>query len=198
MEEWTKWQETYTDDDESAFSDPMRANIHFGLPLPNSSRMFSISLLEDGRTNVHGAGKQFRNTYFGNTVAYRYISSLYPNAWIWDERYRFTLDENFSKDPGMLLAQQKFTEKVGRDRILELRRNAIRKGLNPDGKTEGRPDLAVYIPEQKPQWYFVEIKIPERKDKLADRQIRWLRLFSEYFGIESAVVLELRKIQTNP
>jgi hypothetical protein len=195
MNTWTKWHAVYTDADETAFRDARRINAHFGLPLPNASRVFSLSLNSDGRSNVHDFGKKYRSTYLGNTWAYRYIKSLYPDAWIWDERYRFSTKTSFSKDMRILHAQTEFIKLLGADCIKEIRARALSSGLNPDTNTGGRPDLAAHFPGQEVPWRFIEIKIPERGDKLGEKQTDCLRLFASFFGGEGAVELELSKAE---
>lgn len=191
MKEWqpTRWTVPFTEADEKAFADPLIVNPHFGLPLPMAERVFSISLNEAGITNVHGSGKKFRRHYLGNTVALRYIKRQHPDAWIWDERFRFALGCKFTNKQ-FAFAQREFMRMMGADRIRALGSRIKDAGLEPGGKSVGRPDMAVYIPGDG-KWRFIEIKIPERGDELGDEQIRWLQLLSDYFGADTAVELEL-------
>ena len=193
MNAWTEWRATYKPADVSAFGDAKRIDAHFGLPLPNTDRVFSLSLNAEGRSNVHENGKGFRTHYFGNTMVYRYIKSRYPEAWIWDERYRFSFDTTFCRDKSILHAQAEFIRMLGANHIQEIRALAIRKGLNPETNNAGRPDLAVHFPKQKTPWRFIEIKIEENRDKLKEKQVDWLKLFAEYFGREASVELTLSK-----
>ena len=183
---WTKWLVEYSSEDDQAFRDGARIDSHFGLPM---NHVHSLSLRPDGCSNVHAAGKQFRTHYFGNMVAYRHIKSLSTVAWIWDERYRF---EGQPVAEEMRWAQQRFLERLGKRRMAQIASLARTAGLNPGGKTNGRPDLAVYFPAQEPEWRFIEIKCADRGDKLGEQQKEWLKLFATYLGPESAVELELR------
>lgn len=191
MNEWhpARWTVPFTEADEKAFSDPLRVNAHFGLPLPMAERVFSISLNETGLTNVHDSGKKFRKHYLGNTMAIRLIKRQHPDAWIWDERFRFALECKFTNKQ-FAFAQKEFIRMMGADRILEIGSRVKNAGLEPGGKSVGRPDMAVYVPGDE-KWRFVEIKIPERGDELGLEQVKWLQLLSDYFGAEAAVELEL-------
>lgn len=181
------WRATYSDEDLEAFANPVRTNSHFGLPLPMAERVFSISLNRDGRSNVHDAGKQYRSHYFGNMVALRLIKQLHPDAWIWDERYRFTLKNGSSKDEVRRRAQAEFVRIMGAGRIEAVHAAAVEAGLDRGRKMVGMPDLAVYVPDHQPAWRFIEIKMPARKDKLRESQTGWLRLLSCIFGPDAAV-----------
>ena len=79
---------------------------------------------------------------------------------------------------------------MGPDRVLEMKRKIQEAGLDPDDKMVGRPDLAVYVPDDG-KWRFIEIKIPENGDELRQEQIKWLQLLAGNFGAEAAVELEL-------
>ena len=192
MNEWrpTIWWIPFTDADKQAFRNPLQINSYFGLPLPQHSRVFSRSLNEEGLSNVHDAGKKFREHYFGNTMALRHIKQRYPDAWIWDERFRFTTSVEFAKAERIIHAQKEFVRVMGPGQILEMRRKIQDAGLDPDDKMVGRPDLAVYVPGDG-KWRFIEIKIPENGDELREEQIRWLQLLAGSFGGESAIELGL-------
>ena len=181
------WRITYCEADLNAFSDPDRINAHFGLPLPMSERVFSISLHSDGRSNVHDAGKQYRPHYFGNTMALRHLKQLHPDAWVWDERYKFRPIEGVLGDARRLGAQAEFVRIMGQERINAVHAAAVDAGLDNGGKMVGLPDVAVYVPDYQPAWRFIEIKMPERNDKLRTSQAGWLRLLSRFFGEEAAV-----------
>lgn len=181
------WRVTYGADDLGAFDDPARLNTHFGLPLPMPERVFSISLNPDGRSNVHDAGKKYRRHYFGNTMVLRIIKQQHPDAWIWDERYKFRPTRGFIGDDRRLHTQAEFVRIIGEDRIDAIHAAAVEAGLDNGGKMIGLPDIAVYMPDGSPSWRFIEIKIPERNDKLRASQTGWLRLLSTFFGREAAV-----------
>ena len=177
------WPVQYSRDDLAAFKDPKRIDNHFGLPMKD---VYSISLRpSDGRSNVHDA--TYRSAYFGNAVAYRDIKIRYPNAWIWDERYRF---EGAPKDADMHRMQQLFEEKMGSVAMAQVCERAKEAQLNPGGKTAGRPDLAVYVPGDPRPWRFVEIK-RLGWDDVRPNQRMWLELLGSYFGDGSAIVMEL-------
>lgn len=184
----------YSADDMEAFSDPDRINAYFGLPLPMSERVFSISLHSDGRSNVHGAGKQYRPHYFGNTMLLRHIKQQYPSAWIWDERYKFRPIGGTFSDDRRLNAQAEFVRIMGQDRINAVHAAAVGAGLDNGGKMVGLPDVAVYVPDGSPSWRFIEIKIPERNDKLRASQTEWFRLLARFFGEEAVVECRLVKV----
>ena len=184
----------YSADDMEAFSDPDRINAYFGLPLPMSERVFSISLHPDGRSNVHGAGKQYRPHYFGNTMLLRHIKQQYPSAWIWDERYKFRPIGGTFSDDRRLNAQAEFVRIMGQDRINAVHAAAVGAGLDNGGKMVGLPDVAVYVPDGSPSWRFIEIKIPERNDKLRASQTEWFRLLARFFGEKAAVECRLVKV----
>ena len=184
----------YSADDMEAFSDPDRINAYFGLPLPMSERVFSISLHPDGRSNVHGAGKQYRPHYFGNTMLLRHIKQQYPGAWIWDERYKFRPIGGTFSDDRRLKAQAEFVRIMGQDRINAVHAAAVGAGLDNGGKMVGLPDVAVYVPDGSPSWRFIEIKIPERNDKLRASQTEWFRLLARFFGEEAVVECRLVKV----
>ena len=181
------WRIAYGAADIEAFADPARLNAHFGLPLPMPERVFSISLNPDGRSNVHDAGKKYRRHYFGNTMVVRLIKQQHPDAWIWDERYKFRPTRGFIGNGRRLQAQAEFVRIIGEDRIDAIHAAAVEAGLDNGGKMVGLPDIAVYMPDGSPSWRFIEIKIPERNDKLRASQTGWLRLLSTFFGREAAV-----------
>ncbi len=192
MTAWKVITETYTKADLAAFEDPKLINSHFGLPPPYAERVFSISLNHEGKSNVHEA--PYRPHYFGNTWAYRYIKEQHPDAWIWDERYRFTCKTGSLQDQRMIKAQEEFIRLMGRDRINEIRKMARDKNLEPDSLTDGKPDLAVYFPSLRDvPWKFIEIKLKRTEDKLKPTQIAWLELLSDYFGYEAVVQLNLQE-----
>jgi hypothetical protein len=193
MTAWTTWSATYTENDVAAFENPRLINSHFGLPLPFESRVFSVSLTPEGQSNVHEGLKKYRSTYFGNTWAYRHIKAKHPDAWIWDERYRFSRSTVFCSDTRICDAQAEFIKLFGRSRIQEIRAMALREGLDPDKNNGGRPDLAVHFPGQDVPWRFMEIKILETGDTLRADQKKWLQLFASSLGTEAAVLLELRR-----
>jgi len=193
MSAWSKWVSKYSAADDAAFRDKSRIDIHFGLPLPSPMRVFSLSLNGQGLSNVHEGGKQFRSHYFGNYLAYRYLTCHWPDAWIWDERYRFEPRADVSTDANICGAQAAFLEKLGIETATEIQRLALDAGLDPGRKTSGRPDLAVWLPREAHSWRFIEIKIPERNDTLGDKQTRWLHLLSNFLGRESVVELEFRR-----
>lgn len=184
----------YSADDMEAFANPDRINAHFGLPLPMSERVFSISLHPDGRSNVHDAGKQYRPHYFGNTLLLRHIKQQYPNAWIWDERYKFRRTEEIPGDDRRRHAQAEFVRIMGQDRIEAVHAAAVVAGLDNGRKMVGLPDVAVYVPDGSPSWRFIEIKIPERSDKLRASQMEWFRLLTRFFGEAAAVECRLVKV----
>ena len=181
----------YSADDMEAFSDPDRINAYFGLPLPMSERVFSISLHPDGRSNVHGAGKQYRPHYFGNTMLLRHIKQQYPGAWIWDERYKFRPIGGTFSDDRRLKAQAEFVRIMGEDRIDAVHAAAVEAGLDNGRKMVGLPDVAVYVPGNSPSWRFIEIKIPGRNDTLRTTQTGWLHLLSGFFGRDAAVECQI-------
>jgi hypothetical protein len=196
MGAWTMSSGTYTTADMAAFKDRRFIDSHFGLPLPYPSRVFSISLNHDGKSNVHEA--PYRPHYFGNTWAYRNIKAQHPDAWIWDERYRFGCKTGFLKDPCMIRAQEEFIRLMGKDRITQIRKRALDENLLPDSLTDGKPDLAVHFPSRGDvSWKFIEIKLRGTKDKLKPTQIAWLQLLSDYFGYKAVVQLELREELSN-
>ena len=181
------WRIAYGAADIEAFADPVRLNAHFGLPLPMPERVFSISLNPDGRSNVHDAGKRYRPHYFGNTMLLRHIKQQHLNAWIWDERYKFRPIGGTFSDDQRLKAQAEFVRIMGEDRIDAVHAAAVDAGLDNGGKMVGLPDVAVYVPDYQPAWRFIEIKMPERNDKLRTSQAGWLRLLSRFFGEGAAV-----------
>ena len=181
------WRIAYGAADIEAFADPARLNAHFGLPLPMTERVFSISLNADGRSNVHDAGKRYRPHYFGNTMLLRHIKQQHPNAWIWDERYKFRPIEGSLGDARCLGAQAEFVRIMGQERINAVHAAAVDAGLDNGGKMVGLPDIAIYVPDYQPAWRFIEIKILDRKDKLRTSQAGWLRLLSRFFGEGAAV-----------
>ena len=194
MTSWATWRVEYSEADEIAFGDPLRINSHYGLPLSERSHVFSRSLNDAGLSNVHDPGKKYRPHYFGNNVAIRHIKARHPDAWIWDERYRFTRDVSFAKDERIIHAQREFIQKMGLDRITEVRAMALAAGLDPEGKIVGRPDLAVFMPGGSQMiWRFIEIKIRDRGDSLGENQTKWLQFLADCFGRESAVEMELVK-----
>ena len=195
MSEWqpTRWTAPFTEADEKAFADPLIVNSHFGLPLPMAERAFSISLNEAGLTNVHNGG--FRPHYFGNTVAMQYIKQRYPDSWIWDERYRFAATATRIQNRQFKRAQDHFIRIMGDSRIREVVARGKAIGLDPGGREIGRPDVAIYCPNEKIQWRFMEIKISSRGDKLRPIQEQWLRLLSDIFGEGASIELELVKEQ---
>lgn len=196
---WTVEEVSFTAEDVAAFENSAEVNRHFGLPFPGPARerVFSISLNEHGRSNVHDPGKASRPHYFGNYVVYRYLRELDPDVWIWDERYRFQTVNEVSRDPRICAAQAKFVELFGQDRILEVQQLALKWGLKPGGKTSSRPDLAVFLPSRN-EWRFIEIKIPERHDRVEETgdQAKWLQLFASYLGSNCAVELRLVRAQS--
>lgn len=164
---------TYTTADMDAFRDPNKINSHFGLPLPQAARVFSISLNAEGKSNVHQA--RFRRHYFGNTWAYRYIKKQHPDAWIWDERYRFNSALSIVRDPRMIKAQIEFIRLMGTDRLSKIRMKALALNLKSDSLTDGKPDLAVHFPSKTDlPWKFFEIKLPN--DPLKPNQLGWLKV----------------------
>ena len=191
MAAWTKWRVEYSGADEAAFADPIRINQHFGLPLPGHEHIFSRSLTEAGLSNVHEPGKNFRPHYFGNTMVLRHIKQRHPDAWIWDERFRFTESSAFAKNERIIRAQQEFVRMMGLERIRAIQALAKAAGLDPEDKMVGRPDLAVYFPGERTEWRFLEIKIRKRGDRLRPEQEKWLNLLADFFGPESAIELEL-------
>jgi hypothetical protein len=186
MSDWTTWRATYTAKDEAAFQDPQQVDHHF--ELPSLSNVFSLSLDSCGRSNVHGSGKKGRLHYLGNYLTYRYVKQIDESAWIWDERYRFAGEP---VDSAMLVAQREFASKFGTAQMELIRTEAKKAGLEPGGKTSGRPDLAVHFPSCEIKWRFIEIKMPG--DRLHSPQSEWLRLFARHLGLDSAVVLEFQK-----
>lgn len=185
------WHVTYDAGDLEAFANPDRINAHFGLPLPMTERVFSISLHPDGRSNVHNAGKQYRPHYFGNTMLLRHIKQQYPDAWIWDERYKFRRTEEIPGDDRRRHAQAEFVRIMGQDRIEAVHAAAIDTGLDNGRKMVGLPDDAVYVPGNPPSWRFIEIKIPGRNDTLRTSRTGWLHLLSGFFGRDAAVECQL-------
>lgn len=191
MNEWrpTRWTIPFTAEDKMAFAAPLRVNAHFGLPLPMAERVFSISLNEAGLSNVHDSRKKFRPHYLGNTMAFRHIKQNHPDAWIWDERYRFS-SKYRNSDKQFARAQKEFTRIMGIDRIQEIDARARNDGFEHGGMTVGRPDMAVYLPGEDAKWRFIEIKMRTTGDRLKPEQEQWLKLLADIFGEDAAVELE--------
>ena len=181
MVAWTQWDETYTAEDYAAFCNPQLINSYYGFPMPN---LFSIALNLEGLSNV-----KKRRTYFGTIWAYKYIKSKYPDAWMWDESYRFSLRPCKIQR----YAQREFVRLMGEKRIRDIENNALSSGLEPYNLGCGKPDVAVYCPEKKMKWCFFEVKRVDKRDKLKIPQIKWLELLADYFGKKA--VIELRLVQ---
>jgi|SRR6185437_8354964 len=188
---WSQIQWTYTRDDVDAYCDARRINGHFGLPLPHRERVFAIWMDQQGLMirdpkappRLSPKGNPVIGGDFGNLVAYREVKTPHPGAWIWAERYTFTLK---AASPSWQGAQDAFVSLLGKDRLLEIQKRALSLGLNPGGKTGGRPDLAVYVPDGAIPWRFIELK-KKGKDYLRKNQKKWLTLISEVFGKQAAV-----------
>jgi hypothetical protein len=183
MRPWTTVRETYTSADRAAFCDAAQVDSEFGFPAAQPDRVFSISLNAGGCSNVHEGGHMFRWHYFGNAVAMRRVTAEAPDAWIWDERYRF---ERVSI---MSTAQREFLRHLGDKKLVAIQSAAKAAGF--DHRATGRPDLAAFLPGRDPEWCFIEIKIVGGTDKLKQKQIEWLRLLSSVFGRASAIELEV-------
>ena len=192
---WNEMELPYTDEDVQAYNDTKRVNDHFGLPLPYRERTFLIRISADGlmtrgpdhSPRVSSKGKNVLDGNFGNLVAYRHLKRLYPDAWIWAERYTFT------DQPAIRAAvpdQKAFIELLGKERLTQVEKKAKDWKLDPGGKTNGRPDLAVCVPTQTPSWKFIELK-KKGKDRLSDEQKQWLELIVGIFGKDSAVEASL-------
>ena len=180
---WTQQTGVITAEDEFACAAIDRRDKHFRFPLPHPERVFAIWMLPDGRASQEpGAGK------VGNYVMLRTIKQESPEAWIWAERYTFT-HEPYS--PSWADAQAAFIATLGEDRLIEVRDRARAIGLEPGGKTKGRPDLAVIVTGSPIPWRFIEIK--RRNDKLQPGQKPWLKLLAEVFGKQSAIEFYLRR-----
>jgi len=188
---WDQVQWTYSRDDVDAYCDHSRINSHFGLPLPHRERVFAIWMDQRGLMvrdpkappRLSCKGKPVIGGDFGNLVAYREIKTPHPDAWIWAERYTFTLKP---ASPSSTDAQDAFISLLGKDRLLDVQKRALSLGLNPGGKTGGRPDLAVYVPGSPVPCRFIELK-KKGKDYLRDDQKKWLTLIAEVFGKHAAV-----------
>jgi len=191
MAAWTKHVATLTQDDREAFDDFTRVAGHFGLPFTLPSRIFSRFLDDDG--GVRAATKDLdREGAFGHFAAYKLFAANEPEVWIWNERYWF------SSAPVpvtcMLRPQQLFRERFGAERIQRIEKLANDDGLFQTCKTgPGLPDLAVFAPANVIPWRFVEIKRPEKGDKLSECQDRWLGLLAKVLGSECVIELELRE-----
>ena len=194
MPAWTETCWTFTDEDVEAYHDATRLNHHFGLPLPYLSRVFSLRMSKDGLVErdptkppkMRKSGLRRLGGDFGNLVACRRIKSEHPEAWIWAERYTFTREP---ASPSWAKDQAAFVAAVGVKRLINVQDRALALGLNPAGKTAGRPDLAVFIPGGQPQWRFIELK--KGTDTLNARQEAWLELLADVFGKDSAVAVTL-------
>ena len=176
---WTEWNGTYTQEDVDAFLDPERIDQQFGLP-DKRKRVFSVALHPNGN-----AKPQDRIHYLSNLLAFRCLKTHWPDAWIWDERYRFA-GEPGKHDRAMIHAQCEFIRLFREDRATKIADFARQRGLDPAGKTNSRPDLAVYFPTED-VWRFIELKIPEKGDTLRPKQRDWLCLLATHLGPESAV-----------
>ncbi len=86
----------------------------------------------------------------------------------------------------MLHAQREFIRLFGKDCATKIADLAWDADLDPAGKTNCRPDLAVYFPTEE-VWRFIELKIPEKGDTLSLKQEDWLDLFATHLGPASAV-----------
>lgn len=188
---WDQVSWTYTSADVEAYHDANRINGHFGLPLPHRERVFAIWMNDLGlmardpkaTPRVSAKGNRIIGGDFGNLVAYREIKSRHPEAWIWAERYTFALE---AASPTWAEAQQAFVSLLGKDRLAEIQKRAVSLGLNPLGKTSGRPDLAVYVPGGAVPWRFIELK-KKSKDYLRENQKQWLTLIADVLGKQAAI-----------
>lgn len=191
MARWTKQVANLTKDDREAFDNFSRVAGHFGLPFTLPSRIFSRFLDDDG--SVRAATKELRREgAFGHFAAYKLFAVNEPEVWIWNERYWF------SSAPApvacMVRPQELFRERFGAERIQRIEELANKKGLFQTCPTgPGLPDLAVFAPKNVIPWRFVEVKRPEKRDKLNKRQEDWLELLANVLGPECVIELELRE-----
>jgi hypothetical protein len=197
MRTWNEEEWIYTHDDIEAYHDSKRVNSHFSLPMPYAERVFSIRITDDGLVTrdplspprFSSKGARVIGGDFGNLVAYKHIKSLHPQAWIWAERYTFT------QSPASALwtmSQERFVAALGMEQLIEIQKRAISLDLDPAGKTSGRPDLAVYMPEANMPWRFIELK-KKGKDRLSETQRKWLALIADLLGKDAAVEVSLSK-----
>ncbi len=189
MDPWKNMRGSYSFADKAAFCDRARCDAHFGFPLPNRERVFSISVNENGCLKRDTLLTPVPTGYLGNAVAYCMIKKESQDAWIWDERYHFS--RRISRIPSIAMAQREFARLLGEKRLMKVHDLAVARGLDPRHKTGKRPDIAAFMPGREPEWRFIEVKRVETGDLLHDKQARWLRLLAEVFGRDSAILLTL-------
>ena len=117
-----------------------------------------------------------------NLLAIRWIKKHDPTAWIWDERYHFW---DLEKGSTMLLAQAKFVETVGKERVAGFQEAASNIRLRSHSK--GRPDVATYS-ERDNLWRFIEAKRTVTDTLNADQKF-WLENLADFFGQGAAIEL---------